>query len=69
VFIGGYANAKHESNFDSQAGYKLNGIGSAAESIARALAADNSRFNREHFLAVVRGEKAITSRPAKAVQS
>jgi len=34
-----------------------------AKYIADVLAADNSRFNRDHFLAVVRGEKALTSRP------
>ncbi len=26
---------------------------------------DNSRFNREHFLAVVRGERPVNSRPEK----
>lgn len=28
---------------------------------------DNPRFNRTHFLAVVNGEKSITSRPARKV--
>ena len=37
----------------------------AAEGIAVALAGDNPRFDREHFLAVVRGEKDINSRPAR----
>ena len=27
---------------------------------------DNSRFNREHFLAVVRGERAVNSRPPRS---
>jgi hypothetical protein len=27
--------------------------------------ADNNRFDREHFLAVVRGERAVNSRPPK----
>lgn len=36
-----------------------------AENIANALQKDNSRFNREHFLAVVRGEKDLNSRPAR----
>ena len=36
-----------------------------AHVIAGALAADNPRFNRDHFLAVVRGEKALTSRPPR----
>lgn len=35
------------------------------ERIARVLAADNARFNKGHFLAVVRGEKSITSRPSR----
>ena len=34
--------------------------------IADALAADNPRFDRVHFLAVVRGEKELTSRPKHA---
>ena len=36
-----------------------------AAHIAEELATDNPRFNREHFLAVVRGERALTSRPAR----
>lgn len=36
-----------------------------AAHIAEALAADNPRFNREHFLAVVRGERGLTSHPAR----
>lgn len=39
---------------------------STANMIADALATDNSRFNREHFLAVVRGEKDLNSRPARS---
>ena len=27
---------------------------------------DNSRFNREHFLAVVQGERAVNSRPPRS---
>jgi hypothetical protein len=38
----------------------------AAEAIAVSLAADNPHFNRTHFLAVVRGEKELTSRPARS---
>lgn len=34
-----------------------------AQEIADALAADNSRFDSDHFLAVVRGEKDLHSRP------
>jgi len=41
------------------------GISDAVREIADALQRDNSRFNREHFLAVVRGEKDLRSRPAR----
>jgi hypothetical protein len=33
--------------------------------IAETLASENPRFNREHFLAVVRGERDLNSRPAR----
>lgn len=36
-----------------------------AAHIAEALASDNPRFNREHFLAVVRGERDLNSRPSR----
>ena len=38
---------------------------SASTRIADALAGDNPRFDREHFLAVVRGEKDLNSRPSR----
>ena len=41
------------------------GVLLAAEEIAEALQRDNSRFNRDHFLAVVRGEKDLHSRPSR----
>jgi hypothetical protein len=34
---------------------------------ALALRRDNPRFDREHFLAVVRGEKSLNSQPAKHI--
>jgi hypothetical protein len=38
--------------------------------VASELAADNSRFNGQHFMQVVRGCKALDSRPARnGVQS
>lgn len=37
----------------------LAGFDDAAEEIASALASDNPRFDRENFLAVVRGEREI----------
>jgi len=36
------------------------------EELADALKRDNGRFDREHFLAVVRGERELQSRPPKA---
>ena len=36
-----------------------------AEGIAVALEGDNPRFNREHFLAVVAGERDLYSRPPR----
>jgi len=44
---------------------KLNGVGEAAGFIADALEAENPRFNHAHFLAVVRGEKDLHSKPAR----
>ncbi len=32
---------------------------------AAALRVDNDRFDRDHFLAVVRGEKGLNSRPSR----
>jgi hypothetical protein len=39
------------------------GVLFAANRIASRLATDNPRFNHAHFLAVVRGEKELKSRP------
>ena len=41
----------------------VNGILESAENIAQALVVDNPGFDRVHFLAVVRGEKELTSKP------
>jgi hypothetical protein len=41
------------------------GVLNAAYEVADALQRDNSRFNREHFLAVVRGEKDLHSHPKR----
>lgn len=43
----------------------LRGFNKAIESLSAALVKDNPRFNAEHFLAVVRGEKALHSRPSR----
>ncbi len=37
-----------------------------AEVFADEFECDNERFNREHFLAVVRGERPINSRPPRS---
>ena len=49
---------------DFQRGKKT-GVAVAVEFVADALQRDNSRFNREHFLAGVRGEKDLHSRPSR----
>lgn len=41
---------------------ELAGIMEAADRIARVMRDDNPRFDREHFLAVVRGERELQSR-------
>ena len=41
------------------------GVLYAASRIAIELAEDNPRFDRDHFLAVVRGEKPLDSRPSR----
>ena len=44
------------------------GYWKTCEAVADTLASDNPRFSREHFLAVVRGEKELNSRPARKVR-
>jgi len=41
------------------------GVMAASEEVADALARDNCRFNKQHFLAVVCGEKDLHSRPRR----
>jgi hypothetical protein len=43
------------------------GVMFAAECIAEELERDNSRFNKEHFFAVVRGEKPLQARPVPRI--
>ncbi len=38
---------------------------SALEHVIRVLETDNPRFDREHFLAVVHGERDLNSRPPR----
>lgn len=44
---------------------QCNAVWNATLSMCDSLARDNSRFNRQHFLAVVRGEKQLLSRPSR----
>ena len=41
-------------------------IAHIAHDLAIEFERDNKRFNLEHFLAVVRGERAVNSRPPRA---
>jgi hypothetical protein len=43
--------------------HATSGVIAASEEVADALARDNHRFNKQHFLAVVRGEKDLNSHP------
>ena len=43
----------------------MQGVETAACCIAAALHVDSDRFDRDHFLAVVRGEKGLNSRPSR----
>jgi hypothetical protein len=59
---------KQYQQLDHAAGplsHENDGVWCAAIEIAKALQRDNSRFNRDHFLAVVRGDKDLHSRPAR----
>jgi|GEM_PF-3250040 len=46
--------------------YASNAVILAACEIADSLQRDNNRFNREHFLAVIKGEKKLQSRPSRS---
>lgn len=47
---------------------ELGAIYRIAYTLADKFAADNSRFSTEHFLAVVRGEKGLNSRPSRPAE-
>src|SRR5690242_1870985 len=51
--------------FSQSLGIPNAGILTAAHILADALRKDNPKFNKDHFLAVVRGEKSVTSRPSQ----
>lgn len=50
---------------DDNFGAFSRGVLQAAQCVSDSLAKANLRFNSEHFLAVVRGEKSLTSRPGR----
>jgi len=48
---------------------RLDGVDFAAQEIATALEHDNSCFDRDHFLAVVRGQRELNSHPRSRVNA
>ena len=44
---------------------QVNTINRVAEDLADSLVRENPRFNNEHFMAVVHGEKGLMSRPIR----
>jgi len=52
-------------NGDNRSAEAQQAVLDVACEVADALKRDNSRFNREHFLAVVRGERELHSRPSR----
>jgi hypothetical protein len=56
---------RDSTNHPSPMSTEGDGVFIAACALADSLQRDNSRFNREHFLAVVRGEKELHSRPSR----
>lgn len=62
------AHSKHFCRSEQYSEGMQNGVRAVTYQIADALESDNPRFDREHFLAVVRGEKELNSRPARALR-
>jgi hypothetical protein len=56
---------RREIDLTGENGASAGGVRLAASEIADSLARDNSRFDKEHFLAVVRREKDLHSRPVR----
>lgn len=59
---------KTEVEVHGESSETAGGVRLAAGRIADSLAFVNARFNREHFLAVVRGEKELNSHPKRGGQ-
>lgn len=55
----------YDADYRTPIEIELTGVMAAAEYIANAMQTDNPRFSREHFLAVVRGERDLNSRPPR----
>ncbi len=60
------AEALRNYSLETNAGYNSDSaVLEVSSRIADALEQDNPKFNREHFLAVVRNEKSLNSRPSR----
>lgn len=60
-----YLEAKKTSKDSDNQVARLSGVQEAATEVAEALQRDNPSFNLYHFLAVVRGEKDLNSKPSR----
>lgn len=65
ILIAGALRRQFEHSLDVHMPTNPQAVLQVADGIACALATDNRRFNREHFIAVVRGEKSLTSHPPR----
>ena len=65
IIIAGALRKQFDHSLDVHMPTNPQAVLQVADGIACALAKDNPRFNREHFLAVVRGAKALESRPSR----
>jgi hypothetical protein len=62
--------ARNNASPVAQGDLSLFAIDQLTDDLCRELKRDNARFNREHFVAVVKGEKSLQSRPSRnGVQS
>jgi hypothetical protein len=70
ILLAGAFNDLFSRSLDVHSSANPQAVITCAERVACALAQDNARFDRQHFLAVVRGAKKLQSRPSrKQVQS
>jgi hypothetical protein len=70
IIIAGVLQNAYSISLDVHTHANPQAVQEIANAFACALANDNPRFNREHFLAVVLGQKKLHSRPSRnGVQS